>query len=74
MTVLMATGNSIAFPKGFSDSIRTITATIAIEMGEVPYQTTHYYSLFAIALVLFLITMTVNMLADKLARSYRKMH
>ena len=42
MTVLMATGNAAAFPKGFFDSVRTITATIAIEMGEVPYNTTHY--------------------------------
>jgi len=73
MTVLMATGNSIAFPNGFFDSIRTITATIAIEMGEVPYQTTHYYSLFAIALVLFIITMGVNLIAEKLAGRYRKL-
>ncbi|WP_428660851.1 phosphate ABC transporter permease subunit PstC [Runella sp.] len=72
MTVLMATGNSLAFPKGFFDSIRTITATIAIEMGEVPYQTTHYYALFAIAFVLFLITMLVNVLAERIANNIRK--
>ncbi len=48
MTVLMATGNASELPTGFLDSIRTITATIAIEMGEVPYQTTHYFALFAI--------------------------
>lgn len=72
MTVLMATGNSLAFPKGFFDSIRTITATIAIEMGEVPYQTTHYYALFAIAFVLFLITMVVNILAERVANNIRK--
>jgi phosphate transport system permease protein len=36
MTVLMATGNTAITPRGFLDSIRTITATIAIEMGEVP--------------------------------------
>lgn len=72
MTVLMATGNSLAFPRGFFDSIRTITATIAIEMGEVPYQTTHYYALFAIAFVLFLITMLVNILAERIANNIRK--
>lgn len=72
MTVLMATGNSLAFPEGFFSSIRTITATIAIEMGEVPYQTTHYYSLFAIALVLFLITFGVNLLAERVAARIRK--
>jgi phosphate transport system permease protein len=74
MTVLMATGNSLSFPKGFFDSIRTITATIAIELGEVPHQTTHYYGLFAIALVLFLITMAVNMAAARITRRLRKFH
>lgn len=72
MTVLMATGNAAALPKGFLDSIRTITATIAIEMGEVPYRTTHYYALFAIAAVLFVITLIVNMLGESLANRLRK--
>lgn len=36
MTVLMATGNASVFPKGFFDSVKTITATIAIEMGGGP--------------------------------------
>jgi len=74
MTVLMATGNASMMPTGFLDSIRTITATIAIEMGEVPYQTTHYYALFAIAAVLFLITLTINLLGEYLANSLRKFH
>ena len=72
MTVLMATGNALAFPKGFLDSIRTITATIAIEMGEVPYQTTHYYALFAIAAVLFIITLLVNIIGEYFANRFRK--
>ena len=42
MTVMIATGNAPAFPHGFLSSIRTMTATIAIELGEVPYFTTHY--------------------------------
>jgi phosphate transport system permease protein len=72
MTVLMATGNAAAFPKGFLDSVRTITATIAIEMGEVPYQTTHYFALFAIASVLFLITLGINLLGEYFANQFRK--
>lgn len=71
MTVLMATGNSAAIPKGFLDSVRTITATIAIEMGEVPYQTTHYYALFAIAALLFLITLAVNFTGEFFANRLR---
>ncbi|RKR84671.1 phosphate ABC transporter membrane protein 1 (PhoT family) [Mucilaginibacter gracilis] len=72
MTVLMATGNASAFPKGFFHSVRTMTATIAIEMGEVPYQTTHYYALFAIAAVLFLMTLLVNIVGEYFVNKYRK--
>jgi phosphate transport system permease protein len=74
MTVLMATGNAAAIPEGFLHSVRTITATIAIEMGEVPYQTTHYYALFAIAAVLFLITLVINLLGEFFANKLRKFH
>jgi phosphate transport system permease protein len=74
MTVLMATGNAAAIPKGFLDSVRTITATIAIEMGEVPYQTTHYFALFAIAALLFLITLIINLLGEYFANRLRKFH
>ncbi|AZI23043.1 phosphate ABC transporter permease subunit PstC [Chryseobacterium taklimakanense] len=72
MTVLMATGNAAAFPKGFFDSVRTITATIAIEMGEVPYNTTHYYALYAIAAVLFFMTLIVNLLGEFFVNRFRK--
>jgi len=74
MTVLMATGNAAAIPQGFLDSVRTITATIAIEMGEVPYQTTHYYALFAIAAILFIITLIVNLIGEYFANRLRKFH
>jgi phosphate transport system permease protein len=72
MTVLMATGNAAILPDGFLSAVRTITATIAIEMGEVPYQTTHYFALFAIAAVLFLITLTINLLGEYFANRLRK--
>ncbi|MBL7828543.1 MAG: phosphate ABC transporter permease subunit PstC, partial [Saprospiraceae bacterium] len=72
MTVLMATGNATAMPNGFFDPVRTITATVAIEMGEVPFGTTHYYSLFACSLLLFLITLIVYLSAEWLAAGFRK--
>lgn len=72
MTVLMATGNASVMPKGFLDSVRTITATIAIEMGEVPYQTTHYFALFAIAAILFLISLVINFSGEYFAQRLRK--
>jgi phosphate transport system permease protein len=72
MTVLMATGNARAFPHGFLSSVRTMTAGIAIELGEVPYYTTHYYALFAIGLVLFIITFGVNLVADVVLNKYQE--
>jgi len=72
MTVLMATGNAPAFPTSFLDSVRTMTATIAIELGEVPYNTTHYYALFVIGLVLFCITFLVNLVSDAVLHRYEE--
>jgi phosphate transport system permease protein len=72
MTVLMATGNARSFPHGLFDSVRTLTANIAIELGEVPYFTTHYYALFAIGLLLFVMTFAVNMIADIVLRKYQE--
>jgi phosphate transport system permease protein len=72
MTVLMATGNAPAFPKGFLSSIRTLTSSIAIELGEVPYYTTHYYALFALGLVLFVITFVVNLISDIILHKYQE--
>ncbi|AEE52385.1 phosphate ABC transporter permease subunit PstC [Haliscomenobacter hydrossis] len=71
MTVLMATGNALAMPHGFFDPVRTMTATIAIELGEVPYGTTHYYSLFAVGALLFLISLGINLIAENIAVKYR---
>lgn len=64
MTVLMACGNAPAFPKGFLSAVRTMTATIAIELGEVAYFSTHYHALFAIGLILFIITFIINVISD----------
>lgn len=71
MTVLMATGNATEMPDSFFDPVRTMTATIAIELGEVPYGTTHYFSLFAVGAVLFLISLIVNLIAENIAARFR---
>ena len=72
MTVLMATGNARAFPTGLMSSVRTMTSNIAIELGEVPYYTTHYYALFAIGFTLFLMTFAINLVADVFLRKYQE--
>ncbi|MEK7722516.1 MAG: phosphate ABC transporter permease subunit PstC, partial [Elusimicrobiota bacterium] len=43
---------------------RTLTATIAAEMGETVHGSQHYYSLVAIGIILFVITFIINIIAD----------
>ena len=67
MTVLMVTGNAAGIPEGFEGvlrPVRTLTATIAGEMGETAYATPHYHALFTIGLMLFIITFATNTIAD----------
>jgi phosphate transport system permease protein len=64
MAVMMITGNAAHIPSSIFDPVRTMTATIAAEMGETVRGGMHYRSLFAIGLVLFLITFLVNFIAD----------
>jgi phosphate transport system permease protein len=71
MTVLMACGNAPAFPTGFLSAVRTMTATIAIELGEVPQGTTHYFALFAVGFTLFAISFAVNLVADSLLHRFQ---
>ena len=70
MAVLMATGNAPRMPESIFSSIRTMTATIAIELGEVPFNTTHYHTLFAIGTVLFVMTFVVNLISDIVLHKY----
>jgi phosphate transport system permease protein len=72
MAVLMATGHSIQIPKSLFDPARTLTATIAAELGESPKGGEHYQALFAIGLVLFILSFVVNLTADYLIRGRRK--
>lgn len=72
LTVLMITGNAPILAKSPLSSVRTLTATIASEMGEVVQNSTHYYSLFAIGIILFLISFLTNTLADYYVRKSRE--
>ncbi|WP_338103432.1 phosphate ABC transporter permease subunit PstC [Methanolapillus millepedarum] len=73
MAVLMVTGNMaiIPWPDPYLSSVRTMTATIALEMGEVAKGTEHYYALFAVGVVLFVMTFVINLIADAVKRKYR---
>ena len=67
MTVMMVTGNAPQIPAGLNAlfmPLRTMTATIAAEMGEVANGSVHYHVLFTIGLTLFLISLAVNLTAS----------
>jgi phosphate transport system permease protein len=68
MAVLMATGHAVSLPTSPFDPVRTITATIAAELGEAPNGSEHYGALFTLGLCLFVITFVVNALAGVLVR------
>lgn len=72
MTVLMVAGGAPVIPHSFFEPVRTMTATIAAEMGETVIGSAHFHALFAIAIVLFLITLSFNILADILSQRFRK--
>ena len=66
MTVMMVAGNAARMPLGldaFLRPVRTMTATIAAEMGEVARGSTHYHVLFVVGLALFIITFLINLAA-----------
>lgn len=89
MAVLMATGHSINVPFNTEfpyfhalESVRTLTATIAAELGEAPRldpgpggiyppESRHYQVLFVIGIVLFAITFMINVIADLIVKGIR---
>jgi phosphate transport system permease protein len=75
MTVMMVTGNAAVVPSGLGALFapaRTMTATIAAEMGEVANGSVHYHVLFLIGILLFLISLVVNLIASSLVFRQRK--
>jgi phosphate transport system permease protein len=90
MAVLMATGHSVNIPVDGDfpffhalESVRTLTATIAAELGEAPRldpgpdgvyppEARHYQSLFVIGMVLFAITFVINAVADLVVKGIRR--
>jgi phosphate transport system permease protein len=64
MAVMMITGNSAIIPHSLLQPVRTLTATIAAEMGEAVVGSEHYFALFAVGIVLFVISFAINVTAD----------
>ena len=72
MVVLMVAGGAAMIPGSIFDPVRPMPANIAAEMGNAAFRSDHYHALFAIGLVLFLITFLFNLLASHFANKYRR--
>lgn len=71
MAVLMATGHAVQLPNSLLDPVRTLTATIAAELGETVAGSDHYRVLFVIGIVLFAVAFAVNLTADFVVKGMR---
>ncbi len=77
MVVLLCAGNRIEIPDltaglgAVFQPVHTMTGIIAQEMGEVVRHSIHYRALFMVGVVLFLISLLINWLAQKIVRRYR---
>jgi phosphate transport system permease protein len=72
MAVLMVTGNAAVVTLSPFDSMRTMTATIAAEMGEVTYGSRHYQALFWVGILLLLATFILNVAAQRVLRNHQR--
>ncbi|ABN07286.1 phosphate ABC transporter, inner membrane subunit PstA [Methanocorpusculum labreanum Z] len=71
MAVMMVAGNAAVIPSPIWDvlsPVRTLTATLGIELGEVATGSMHYYALFGVAAVLLLITLLINLLSGRITK------
>jgi phosphate transport system permease protein len=71
MAVLMCTGHAVQIPHSLLDPVRTLTATIAAELGECVAGDDHQRVLFVIGMVLFAVAFVVNLSADVIVKGIR---
>ena len=72
MAVMMITGNAALIPHSILQPVRTLTATIAAEMGEAVVGSEHYFALFAVGIVLFVLSFMINVTADLFLHKERR--
>lgn len=71
MVVLMVAGGAAMMPESIFSPVRPLTSNIAAEMAETPVGSDHYHALFAIGIILFIITFGFNIVADYLSNKYK---
>ena len=72
MAVLLATGHNNRIPQALTDPVRTMTATIAAEMGEAVNGGPNYRTLFILGIVLFVITCGINLASDLIIKGVKR--
>jgi phosphate transport system permease protein len=72
MVVLMVAGGAAMIPTSIFNPVRPMPASIAAEMAEAPFRSEHYYALFAIGMLLFILTMAFNFIADYIAQKHKQ--
>lgn len=72
MIVLMATGNTAIMDWNIFEGMRTLSANVAVEMGEAEVGSSHFRVLFLSALLLFVLTFVVNTIAEVVRTRLRK--
>jgi phosphate transport system permease protein len=72
MTVLMVAGGALAVPGSPLEPMRPMTATIAAEVNNSVHGGLQYHALFAIGIVLFILTFIVNLIADTVLERQRR--
>lgn len=75
MAVTLAAGATPKMTLSFLESVQTMTAYIVqISLGETPHGTLEYQTIFAVGLVLFLITLGMNILSQRITRRFREVY
>jgi phosphate transport system permease protein len=73
MVVTLAAGSTPTMALNPFDSIQTMTAYIVqVSLGDTPYGTLEFYTLYAVGIVLFLMTLGLNILAHKIIRKFKE--
>ncbi len=71
MIVVMATGNTPIMEWNIFSGMRTLAANIAVELPEAPQHSTLYRALFLGAMLLFILTFTINTVAEVIRQHLR---
>ncbi len=75
MAVTLAAGATPKMTLNFLESIQTMTAYIVqVSLGETPHGTLEYRTIFAVGLVLFFITLAMNLLGQQFTRRFREVY